>query len=339
MSVEAIQIERTQPEEILEPSVVLQERQARFESTLRTVKILSQQAGRELPIRSVETPYFIPQESGVYVLVPHLESSNAITDVNFNLDRQLLSGRADSAHSVVTGEIQVNHKKTGIQEVKVAAKCFAKRTPQERYERAVREASIMKDLSRQGELSTEPIAIAIANDDQKTKGEVVLLTKYKTDLQSMDNLPWTRGIRDKSNVSKAVQAARALGDFNARLGYQHNDAKIKNVAGDDSGRVGMIDFETTTILNTNDPEQSAIAALDDFGKLLDSLEKKGFIKRPQAIDNMGFANSDGSYDTRRTIDELGEAYLSAWSGHDATVQNAVSESVTWITAKYNAAYV
>lgn len=310
------------PPPAIEESMTAQARQARFEASLRTVRMISDHAGKELPMHSVEDPHLIPHEPGIYVLNNHIGASDRITDVSFLLKRQLLSGAADSAHSVIAGDLLVDYRDGTQREVKVAVKCYAKRTAEERYNRAMREITVMEDLLSCEELSIEPIAAAIASPYPPFNGEVILLTRYNDMLLSLDNLPWGRGVEDRRNVNSARLAVQALGRFNAHLGYVHGDAKIKNVAIEHGDGIGMIDFETTEEFDRTSPAEAARASNTDFGFFLDSLQKKGFI-------TPGFSRAN-----QDAITLLATDYLDAWVGAPQAVQAAVLEDVTNTIARH-----
>lgn len=303
------------------------ERQERFEATLRAVRIISDMAGGELPIYSADRADEITHEPGIFVLSKHLGTEQQIVDTTFDLKKMLLSGAADSAHSVIAGDLAIDYQNGERHDVSVAAKCYAKRTKAERFQRAMREVTIMEDLQNRGELTLEPIAVAIAHDQGATDGEVVLLTRYNPNLLSLDNIPWGRGVTDPTNVQNAIIASQALGRFNARLGYRHGDGKIKNAAVEYGRGAGMIDFETSRVFDVHDPIEASVTALDDFGLFIDSLEKKGFLKR------------DGLRETRDVINILGEEYLTEWSDASDAVQSAVAEQVTSLTACFDPANI
>lgn len=320
-------VEQRPPAPDSEVSMNMEARQRRFEENLRIVRLISEVAGNSLEIHQVENPHLVPNQPGIYVFNNHigLDMDAPLTDVNFNPDKKLLSGRADSAHSVLAGSLVIDYRGGERRSSGVAVKCFTKRTQEERFERAMREVAIMEDLEDCDELSLEPLAVAIAPDHSPFSGEVVLLTRRRDNLTSLDNLPWGRGVDNDRNVRSARLAFRVLGRFNAHLGYVHNDAKIKNAAADIvTGEAGMIDYETTTEFDRSDPAEAALATNSDFPMMLDSLRKRGFVM------------PDGSREHRQMVAILCEDYLEAWNAAPTNVQERVVNEVSRVATEYGA---
>lgn len=336
-------IETLVPDEVLDadvPKSVI-ERAQRFEDALRTIQVISGMAGNELAVVSSEAQD-IEHSAAIHVISDHLDTQGMISSAAFEPKPKLLSGAADSAHSVMVGELSVGFGESAEEQIEVAAKCYSKRTPSECFERAMREIEISEHMSSVGEIYVEPIALAIAPDgfeadvivdvtnqliaegDEElvlhaTNGEIVLLTRYNPLLTTLDNLPWGRGAEGPGNLENAIHASQALGRFNAVHGYRHGDAKIKNIADVPGCKTGMIDFETSTKLDLNDPMEVRAAVSSDFGLLITSLEKRGFIAR------------NGYRENRIAINEMADAYIDQWTGSTAHIQDAVMDEIAnWI---------
>jgi hypothetical protein len=294
------------------PQSVMERQQKRREA-LRVVQAVSSLAGNEIPILPTPDSESIPRESGVYLFPDYDDPENPIIDTTFEENPRLLSGRADSAHSVLTGVLSSMTQSGEKRVVDVAVKCSLKRTPEERFERAVKELSIMADLYQKGELAFKPIALAVAPDHAPMDGKLVLVSRFDGTINTMDNLPWGRGIDDPSNVEAAIAAAEAVGRFNAVLGYIHKDAKIKNVATSAHPvKTGLIDFETSERIDPTISSVAAGAAHEDFDLLVASLAKKGFFRHP---------------DAKEVLREMADAYLSQWIEYDSRVFDGVNEMV------------
>lgn len=298
----------------------------RQEDALRAVNLISRATGREIPIISNAEDIF--SEPGAYILDPELCQRGRMSDVNFSMEPRMLSGAADSAHAVIAGELQVDYtnKSAESKTIEVAAKCYSKRTAQERYERVKREIDITKVMAANGQLALKPVAVAIAPEGV-ANGATVLLTEFDRDLFTLDNHPWERGLSPE-NIDVAVTAASAVSRFNT-FGYHHKDAKIKNVAGRLTGEIGMIDFETSVPIDVNDPMQAAEAAHGDLGLLLKSLEDEGFFDN---VANEGVRErlTRLSKGVQRICEE---GYLSQWENAPADVQMAVFDAVNEVAER------
>ncbi len=295
------------------------EQTQRQEESLRAVNLISRSAGREIPIiANAET---ITPEPGVYILDSSLCEKGKMADVNFKLEPRMLSGAANSAHAVIAGELSVDYDNRSIQpsSTEVAAKCYRKRSPQERFERVQREVTISRAMADRGELALEPVAVAIAPPGI-TDGSTVLLTKFDRNLFTLDNHPWGRGLTPE-NVDMATVAAAAVGRFNV-LGYHHKDSKIKNVAGRWDGKTGMIDFETSVPIQPTNPMEAAGAAHGDLGMLVDSLADKKLFTPTAAT------SYERAQELAQSVRRICDSYLSNWEDAPSATQLAVFEAVS-----------
>lgn len=298
----------------------------RQDDALRAVNLISRATGREIPI--ISNAEDISLAPGAYILDPELCQRGKMSDVNFSMEPRMLSGAADSAHAVIAGELQVDYanKSAKSKMIEVAAKCYSKRTAEERFERVKREVDISKVMAENGQLALNPVAVAIAPEGV-AEGAAVLLTEFDRDLFTLDNHPWERGLTAE-NIDVAVTAASAVSRFNT-FGYHHKDAKIKNVAGRLTGEIGMIDFETTVSIDVNDPMQAAEAAHGDLGLFLKSLDDEGF------FDNVA---NEGVRDRLTRLTEgvqriCEEGYLSQWENASPDVQMAVFDAVNEVAER------
>lgn len=291
------------------------ERGEKLARTLEVIKAVSRMAGNQLEVNSLGNPDKIENRPGVCIVRARTRPNEVIENADFEFEPDLLSGVADSAHTVVAGKLFIDYvDDPERQEIAAAAKCFYKRTPEERFTRAVREVAVMQDMQRKGELTIHPIALAIAPKEEPADGEVIIVTEYDPALLTLDNNPWGRG-PTTTNRELAAVAARAVSHFN-HIGYKHGDAKIKNVAQHESGgKVGMIDYETTEPIDPTDPNEVHLAAYIDFQSLLNSLIDKGF--------------TNGKYvDRERLFTDMADAYLEEWAHDDPNVQSAVLSGIT-----------
>jgi hypothetical protein len=283
--------------------------------TIDTVKAISRLAGNGMAIEAITDVTDIPSHPGVYVM-NEFAPSGGIADADFVLDPVLLSGIADSAHAVVGGRIAVRYN-DGVppKELEVAAKCFYKRDPEDRFRRAITEAQIMGEMEAKGMMAYRPVAVAVAPDTGRFSREVILATEYDPSILTLDNMPWGRGLNPR-NIGTAQRAVCTLAVFN-RMGYVHGDAKIKNVAQNEAGnRMNMIDYETTTRLDLGNPTEIAHAVHIDLGMLFDSLIKKGVTRHAGVSPGMRF------------FENLVGTYLETWNDADLNTQSAVLNAGT-----------
>lgn len=306
-----------------EASASTRERQARQDLALTTVRKISKRAGRDIPITPDANAENFMHGPGVYILDPEVIERGPIRDATFELDAQMLSGAADSAHAVIAGDLAVDYE-SGLRTTPVAAKCYQKRPFEDRLERTRREITMMRFMQEQGELSLEPVAVAIGpRGEDEEDGAIVLLSRFNEELYTLDNAPWGRGMTPQ-NVDTAVTAAATLGRFNS-YGFRHGDAKIKNIASvaDENGFIGggvsMIDFETTLPFDLKDSIQTQTTVAADLGLMLKSLVSKGFFS--QRADRFGYKGDPHKADV--AISQIADAYLSAWESHDLATQESV----------------
>ncbi|MEO8784775.1 MAG: hypothetical protein ABI221_00365 [Candidatus Saccharimonadales bacterium] len=309
-------------------------RELRTAETLRAVQMVAEMTGDELVVESVTDPSLITDRPGVYVFGNHLggNAGNIIRDVNFVMQDKPMSGAADSAHAVIAGWLDVTFNDRPSEGIKVVAKCFAKRTPEERFERAIREVTIMEELAGRHELSLEPIALAIAPKGLPMDGQIILFSRQEDELLTFDNQPWGRGPSNQRNADSGRTVAAAIGRFNAKYGLRHGDAKAKNCAEKYGKNPGMIDYETTVRFDKSDPFESSLTAEIDFGLMVDSLSKKGFLPLT-SIDAYGRRNAVPRPIYRATcqmLQELAFAYLTEWESVSVGVQEAVTAQVSII---------
>ena len=255
----------------------------------------------------------------MYILPDYYQAEDPIVSSRFINDQKLLSGRVDSAHSVLAGTL-VSITKTGERkEITVAAKCSLKRTAEDRHMRAIRELSTMSQLYQAGELAFKPIGLAVTPNTYPMNGNLVMFSRFDPSINTMDNLPWGRGIDDPDNVESALKAAESLGRLHSVFGLQHNDAKIKNCASGAIGsKTGYVDFETTEKIDPEKPYDAHSAALTDLEKLISSLRHKSFFNHP---------------DAESVLDQMLETYLYQWTSASNEVFNSVCDAIVNIKAR------
>lgn len=294
----------------------LDQRQTRVAEAVRIVSEVARMAGDQLPISTLDDVDSLTADQGVFILSgSENDPDSKITGASFGFIEDNLSGAADSAHAAIPGLLVLDREGKEESTPKVVAKCFTKREFGDRLERVKREVNTMRFLNANGALTIEPIAVVVANVGSEQ--EIVLLTNYYEALVTLDNLPWGLSLTPR-NVKNAVLGASALGEFNA-MGFKHGDAKVKNVAQDETGRMGMIDYETTVPIDVTDPADAAVTAYSDLGLYLDSLKGKGF-----------FGSKDKSRpasEIREALDTMILSYTDHWSGATEEVKNAVWDGV------------
>ncbi|HSD55834.1 MAG TPA: hypothetical protein VLA92_01640 [Candidatus Saccharimonadales bacterium] len=297
------------------------EREERQKAALQTVNSIARATGRSLEVTAQPDGGF-SHEPGVYLLDAQVAAGGPIREAGFTFEERMLSGAADSAHAVIAGELAIKYGSGKEFTCGIAAKCYEKRTFEERYARAGREIEVMRDMQQRGELGLDPVALAVMQSGGDRS--VVLLTRFNNRLYTLDNNPWGRGTTEH-NVSNATEAAGALGRFNA-MGYMHRDAKIKNVASVAGRGVAMIDFETTDPIDATNPVEAANAAHTDLEYMMGSLADKGLFRLRQ--NRAGAGNSDAIVGAIQKICEDG--YLPAWENASNEVQTAVYDVVAGV---------
>ena len=304
-----------------EASASVLEREDRQKAALLTVNSIARATGRSLDVIAQPDGGF-GTESGVYLLDSEVAAGGPIREAGFSFEERMLSGAADSAHAVIAGELAIKYASGKEIDCEIAAKCYEKRSFEERFARASREIEVMRDMRARGELGLDPVALAVmqgANDRS-----VVLLTRFNNSLYTLDNNPWGRGVTEH-NVMNAVEATSALGRFNA-MGYVHRDAKIKNVASVAGRGVTMIDFETTDHMDPTSPQEAASAAHTDLEYMMSSLADKGMFRLRQ--NRVGANNADEIVGAIQAICEDG--YLPSWANASGEVQTAVYDVVAGV---------
>lgn len=289
----------------------------RYRESLRRTKDIAVMVGTELPIKTVTSVYGIHPEPGMYVFgeqdSPHDEDIRA---TRFSLEPQLLSGKVDSAHSVLPGTLSflyVRDGKFAERHLNVAAKGYYKRDFADKFERIAAEIRTSHAQKAWNEFVYEPIAVIIAPPEYKGKGtdekdyDMLLVTKLNESAASLDNAPWTLGFQ-QSNLEAAEEAVNALGRFNTTIGCQ-GDAKIKNFIQYPNGMTSMIDFETFSGIDWENPLSVATAVHVDLGMCLDSLKDLGFFAREP-------------HRAREVAERLGQSYLEHWTNFGSAVQEA-----------------
>lgn len=297
-------------------SLTYEQRSARVEKAIYVVQGLSELMGDTLPVIPItEVNELTLSREGVYVI--NMEGSKTdISGASFTFVPENLSGAADSAHAAIPGKLDVGRRDGETSSFSVVAKCFSKRSAEERFKRVKREVITMEDMIRRGALTIKPLAVVIAEVDDEP--QIVLLTYQYDGLKTLDNLPWGRGLTEE-NISNAVISFQALGGFNV-TGRKHGDAKIKNAAQDEFGAIGMIDYETTEQVDITNPQVVGDVVHSDFGKLIDSLIKKGFFGD----------NKDKQYPAaqiRDVLETLILAYVGQWVLAGDKVKNAIWEAM------------
>lgn len=299
------------------------ERVQQLADTVRAVEIISGLTGKELSATGVDDYTQVGRQPGVYVLSPHVASAEGITDTRFELDELLLSGKADSAHSVVTGELEIDFKGDPSQSIPIVAKRAAKREFDDRFQRILREVEVLEKLQALGEPAFEPIAVVVAPVQHPLVGEVVLVTRFAPEILSLDNQPWGRGADNEANKESAIAAATALGHFNAVIGYCHGDAKIKNAAVEEGNGYGMIDFETSAPFDASNPAEVMETVNIDFSLFIDSLYKRRYFTG---------LNTKGRVES--ALEMLTYGYLAPWEDSAPEVQDAAVNEATSVCDRF-----
>lgn len=304
------------------------------QEALRRIQRVMSRAAKELPVTQVTeiNGNNISPSPGVYIIMGPEGGRSAdgeVSSIDFNLaSQQALSGRADSAHAALTGELTITYEgfSSAVATVSVVAKDYHKRPIADSFERVRREVDFSRRQAMAGEITYEPIAVVVTgrpygegHTNSSQDYDIILMTRFVPSATTLDNAPWALGCQPE-NVAAAEAAVAALARFNTGVGL-HGDAKIKNVAQLPDGRTSMIDFETSKLMDTREPIAAATVASQDFASLLDSLMARKFFTRQ-------------SDETVKVVSKLGEVYLDAWGKFSPEVQEAVINEVTAITDKY-----
>jgi Arc/MetJ-type ribon-helix-helix transcriptional regulator len=292
-------------------SQAAQERQQR---TLSAKKALQRSSrlieSQKLPFVPT-TPEGIGQEPGVYMVA---ENSRMPEIRGYELQgRAALSGMVDSKHAVMV--VDMDLREDGKATTKeVAAKHYSTRSLAERVERVQMEVSVMKDLQRRGMPTFNPVSVVVAPPSGDAPGgDVLLFTEFDPSVFTLDNFAWGRGCTE-GNIAMAEEVLGALGEFNT-LGYRHKDAKVKNVAQNEVGRMAMIDFETTEAVDHQKPFEAAVTVNQDFATMINSLVDRGFFRSASPLLRQS------------VIERLATSYTQQWEGASGEVQNVVLETV------------
>ena len=298
-------------------SISLAEREKRLTDALHTIQSLASLVGHEdLPIVEATGADGILTSPGIYWL-DTTRDTQQVEDTSFVFLPEHLSGAADSAHAVVPGKLVVTKTDGSESDITVVAKCYSKREFPDRIARAIKEVRVMNALRERGKLTITPVAVAVAPWSDENHGEVILITHYNPQLVTFDNLPWSLGLTPE-NIENAELGASAVAQF-ISFGYRHGDAKIKNVAQDEDSNVAMIDFETSEEIDMSNPQDVSTAVLEDYGKYLDSLKKKGLFGNRKRRLSATFI--------RNAIDSISLAFASQWEGASEETQNLVWEQM------------
>jgi hypothetical protein len=316
-----LETELTPEIDVEDPLDNLSERQLKQLRALEIVQAVAEMVGESsIKLSVLSGVEDITEETmsqpGIYWLQPTERNTDHIDGATFDFSLSDLSGAADSAHAVLPGKLSItgNNQNTFYD---VVAKCYVTREHADRADRALRELRFMQDMGELGELTTLPLALVVAPHSDTTSGEIVLLTKLNPTLKTLDNLPWSKSVRDESLRENLMHASSALGHFNA-LGLKHGDSKIKNVAQTENGEVGMIDYETTSKFDINDPEQVKHTIFQDLQLFLHSLKKKGFFGRSGDLQPALLIQD--------VLDEIVTTYIEQWSNTSPEIQTVVTDT-------------
>jgi hypothetical protein len=324
-----------EPSELLPDSPELQKIPAKHRESLIKTQRIASEVGTELPVYEVQSPDAIEQIPGAYLFSNYVDTSSYdnIIATKFDLDIDVLSGKANSAHAVLPGMLGILYSENGVmseRRLPVAVKGFYKREFPDRFDRVQTEITASHIQSSLGELAFEPVAVVVAPPEYKGKTTVhndydlLLVSKLDESVKTLDNAPWQLGFTE-ANILAAEAAVTALGRFNASVG-RHKDAKIMNVAQRPDGTTSMIDFETSQSMDRTNPSNAASVVHEDLSTLLDSLDKRGFFAQEKSK-------------ARAVLDNLGAAYLESWAGAQSSVQEAVYGTIVLVIEECINSYV
>lgn len=283
------------------------EREQRFEVAERALVRTSRLVARgELPLVAAGHEMRIGEASGLYMFD---ESRRGLFEaMDFRIQSGVArSGMVDAAHAVPV--IEMHAAESPVLEVAAKHSAAGRRSFGDRIERAQKEVTISKEMIERGLPAFAPLAVAVTPPmGHESEGDVILFTQFEPGIFSLDNHPWGRGLTPE-NAAVAKKAMRALGDFNV-FGYRHSDAKIKNAAQvEHGGAVGMIDFETVEHIDPTNPAEVMEAVHWDCVEMISSLSKRGYFN--------GLRQQEA-------LDDLNQAYASAWEHSSPEVQHAVT---------------
>lgn len=159
--------------------------------------------------------------------------SAPFSELEFEPDAARLQGATDSQHGVVFGDLH-----TYVNTSRVVVKCYETTT----RAAAVREYVAYEFMKKAGFESFTPLGI-VAH-----QGKAFLMTVEEPSLRTFNNMHWSPAALKlkgygEDRIALLAQAGSELGAWHAQ-GTTHGDARPKNVALSERGKVGFIDFES-----------------------------------------------------------------------------------------------
>lgn len=222
-----------------------------------------------------------------------------VESIDFQAMTEWAEGREDSLHGVEFGVLRLGTTNGSETELEVALKPF------HTWRRGA--ANELAAMLKTPELTTirsfEPLGMI--NNGRK----IALLTRFETEVLSLDNIEWQRGIyqpfQETFDVMEALQKSALTLAHMHQAGVVHNDAQIKNMAvvsNDVLTEVRLIDLEGAKWRDVSDYQQRQ--------KFLDGVYSDGSAL-VESILKRGLWNDAGYSDKARAIQVLfAEPYLS-----------------------------
>lgn len=189
---------------------------------------------------------FIDGVDGIYFCPDQAEASNLPHLTGFDiLASGFELGAAASHHEVLFGEARVANSDGVHTNVKVAIKPF------DTYSRAAEhERNCLLEVKRKGFDTFEPLALA------KDGNTTFLITRFRDDIISLDNEPWSISPSDLQRYeSEVVPELLFIADTMAQQhakGVFHGDALPRNTIKTDTGGFVVMDLEDATIAIDNE---------------------------------------------------------------------------------------
>ncbi len=167
-------------------------------------------------------------------------------------------GAADSHHEVCFADVALTEADEPTQKItRIAIKAFTSDSGQAEYEH-----DCLALVQKKGFDTFRPLALA------KNGDTTYLITLWRGEVESLDNINWTIAPDDAARYEKEVLPtltfiAENMADLHAK-GIFHGDAAAKNFAKSDAGKPIVTDLETAMIAQDEDEQLLLITGGENF---------------------------------------------------------------------------
>lgn len=223
-----------------------------------SLQLVEQSIERGIVTKGVYDPVsFLSAEDGLYFCPDKNQNTELpqVTGFEF-LASGFELGAADSHHGVVFGTAAVTISNGIAETIRVAIKPFDTSSRVAEHER-----NCLLAAQRMGFDTYDPLALAKDGDT------TYLITRFRDDVMSMDNEPWSVSPSDSERYERDVVpallfAVDSLAQMHAK-GLFHGDALAKNTVKTDTGNFVVMDLEDATIAEDEESHVRLING-DDF---------------------------------------------------------------------------